>query len=78
MNETLWKIRPGTSVQLLGLQDALVRQYLDMHRLEGRDYTETLECLVLALADARRQLARTAIDALARKTSHQTAARDED
>jgi hypothetical protein len=69
MDKTVTKIRPGTRVQLLGLQDALVRQYLDMHRVEGRDYTETLECLVLALADARRRLARTAIEALARRSS---------
>jgi hypothetical protein len=68
MDKTVTKIRPGTRVQLLGLQDALVRQYLDMHRIEGRDYTETLECLVLALADARRRLARTAIEALARRS----------
>jgi hypothetical protein len=78
MDKTVTKIRPGTRVQLLGLQDALVRQYLDMHRVEGRDYTETLECLVLALADARRRLARTAIEALARRSPRRTDPERED
>lgn len=63
-------ISPRTRLQLLGLQDTLVRRHLDMHRLHGRDYVEALECLALELAAARRCLARTVIQGLARRNGN--------